>query len=155
MTAADIDGTLELTGRVAEERLWIGTEPGFDRENFRANWQRRTVDPKHLLLVAVDGDRIVGYLGVHPHDEYGYVLGMFIDAPYRGQGLGTKLIDEAEGWARDRGIEALHLLVFPHNERARALYLRTGFVEIERYENDVTRKDGSVWDVILMRKRLS
>ena len=52
------------------------------------------------------------------------------------------------------GAKALSLHVFPHNEAAIALYRSAGFVEIERFERDVTRQTGEVWDTIFMRKEL-
>jgi ribosomal protein S18 acetylase RimI-like enzyme len=151
MTQPDLEAMLGLFDRVAEERLWIGTEPGYDRERYRANWERRLDDPRHLLLVAVDGDAIVGNLNVFPHEEYGYVLGMMVERERRRHGIGRALLEDAIAWARARNLDSLHLLVFPHNEGAIALYRACGFLEIERYENDVTRQDGSVWDTILMR----
>jgi [ribosomal protein S18]-alanine N-acetyltransferase len=154
MTEADFDGTLALIDRVAEERLWLGTEPGYDRANYRANWERWIRDPEYLLVVAVENGIVVGNLGIHPHDEYGYVLGMMVDASKRRKGIGRALIDAAIAWGRDRNIGALYLLVFPHNAAAIALYRACGFLEIERYADDVTRQDGTVWDTILMRKDL-
>jgi len=44
------------------------------------------------------------------------------------------------------------LHVFPHNEAARTLYEQNSFWEVERFERDVTRQSGEVWDTILMRK---
>jgi ribosomal protein S18 acetylase RimI-like enzyme len=152
MTQRDLDGNLALFDRVADEGLWIGTEPGYDRKLYRSNWERWIDDPRQLFLVAVDGDEVVGNIGVRPHEEYGYMLGMMVDRTRRSQGIGRALLDAAIAWGRERSLNALHLLVFPHNERAIALYRACGFVEVERYENDVTRQDGSVWDTILMRK---
>lgn len=82
------------------------------------------------------------------------MLGMMVDARRRGGGIGKALLDAICGWARARAIPQLSLLVFPHNERALRLYRGAGFEEVERYPADVTRKDGTVWDTILMRKLL-
>jgi ribosomal protein S18 acetylase RimI-like enzyme len=45
-----------------------------------------------------------------------------------GLGVGRALLDFAERWARERGHDSITLSVFEGNERARALYERTGFV---------------------------
>lgn len=155
MTQGDVDGAFALLDRVADERQWIGTEPGYDRERYRANWSIWMNDPAYLLLVALDGTTVVGYLGALPNDEYGYVFGMFVDSTRRRQGIGKALLDATLAWAHERRLPAMHLLVFPHNEAAINLYRTAGFVEVERYERDVTRQDGSVWDTILMRKTLA
>jgi ribosomal protein S18 acetylase RimI-like enzyme len=46
---------------------------------------------------------------------------------HRNRGLGTAAIGEVEEWARLRGLPAVHLAVFAHNEAARRLYERLGF----------------------------
>src|SRR5689334_1586562 len=112
-TEGDLEAMLDLFERVAEERLWIGTEPGFNREQYRTNWIAWLDDPANLLLVATLNDRIVGTLIVHPHVEYGPTVGMLVDSSHRQMGIGRALLDSAIDWARGRRIRALHLLVFP------------------------------------------
>jgi len=151
---ADFEPLLQLFESVAAERLWIGTEPGFDRDLYRERWLHNLADSNRPLFVACDGERIVGMLSVNEHEAYGPTLGMLVDAPYRGQRVGAALLDACIRWATERGLPAIHLLVFPHNTRARALYQRKGFVEVERFERDVTRDDGQIWDTILMSLHL-
>ena len=154
MQHADIDAVLLLCDAVAEERLWIGTEPGYDRERVRTIFAR-AIDGQQGLFVARAADgSLAGVVSTYPHEAYGWTLGMMVQKRMRGRGIGRALLDTVIGWARDRTIAHLSLLVFPHNERALALYRSAGFEEIERYAGDVTRADGSVWDTILMRKQL-
>lgn len=149
----DFDALLDLFERVAAERLWIGTEPGFDRERYRNSW-RDVLDGRGAAFVAIEKAEIAGFIAVHPHAEYGHVLGMLVDERWRGRGIGRALLDRALEWARDRHLPDISLLVFPHNERALALYRRAGFEQRAYYPNDVTRQTGEVWDTILMTKRL-
>ena len=153
-TAADFDEMLALLDDVAREKIWLGTEPGFDRALYRKNWVAWIKDPADLFLVAVDGATILGHLVIHGHIEFGPTLGMLVSEKYRGRGIGRALIEYALAWARKRGLHALHLLVFPHNTAAIALYHSVGFVDVERFERDVTRADGQVWDTLLMRATL-
>ncbi len=154
MSLEDVEGALQLFDAVAEERLWIGTEPGYDRERYR-EMLARSLSRGHGMFVAQASDgTVVGLLSSREYEEYGWTLGMLVDARYRGRGLGRQLMDALFGWAREHGVPRLSLLVFPHNERALRLYTSMGFVEVERYPNDVTRADGAVWDTILMRKVL-
>lgn len=154
MQPADIDAVLDLFERVAAERLWIGTEPGFDRETKRDVFGRSISMGNGLFVAQNEAGGIVGLVSAFPHAEYDWTIGMMIDEPYRGAGLGRRLVDTIIAWARGRAIARLSLFVFPHNERALRLYRSRGFVEIERYANDVRRADGHVWDTILMRKTL-
>ncbi len=152
---ADLDDILALFDAVAEERVFIGTEPGYDRERKRRGLAETIAHPRRLLLVARDdAGKLAGHLAIYEREELGHELGMMVEAAQRGRGVGSALLDAAVAWARSNGLTALHLFVFPHNERALALYRGAGFVEIERYERDVTRRSGEVWDTILMRKEL-
>lgn len=145
---------LELFSRVAGERLWLGTEPGFDSERYMRGWRKMIAGEWGTAFMAMDGERLTGYVSVVPDTEDRWRIGMLVDEAYRGRGIGSALLDATFTWARERGIFELYLLVFPHNHAARALYQKRGFVELERYENDVTRHTGEVWDTILMRKTL-
>jgi ribosomal protein S18 acetylase RimI-like enzyme len=150
----DFDDILALFDEAAAERVHIGTEPGFDRERYRPEWTEALTDPNRLLLVAIDGDVLVGNLGVRGHEGAGFGLGMLLRVTHRRCGIGRSLLEAAFAWARERGVTDLTLRVFPHNNAALALYRSAGFVEIQRRERDVTRQTGDVWDTILMRKAL-
>ncbi|HVA29252.1 MAG TPA: GNAT family N-acetyltransferase [Candidatus Baltobacteraceae bacterium] len=153
-TAGDFSQLLDLYEAVAAEGRWIGTEPGFDRERYRSNWLRWLDDPRFLLIVVVDEGMIVGNLAVYPDLNVGFQLGMLVAASHRGRGVGRALLEHALDWAREHAIPAVHLFVFPHNDRAIALYRSMGFVQIERYPADVKRASGEVWDTLLMRREL-
>jgi ribosomal protein S18 acetylase RimI-like enzyme len=154
MQAADLESALDLIERVAAERRWIGTEPGFDRDRYRSRWRSKLDDPAAALLVAKSGQEVVGCADVYPHSEHGHVLGMFVDEGFRGRGLGTALLNRLLEWARQKNIPSLSLHVFPHNARAIALYERVGFTERLRIAGFSQRQTGEVWDAILMRKEL-
>lgn len=152
----DLDGLLEVFDRVVAEMRWVYAEPGYDRNAYRKRWLGyvRAEIPGMFAIVEVDGT-VAGAIDTQRHPEYGWVLGMFVDASARGCGAGQALIAAAIDWTRARGADRLSLLVFPHNERAVKLYERNGFVREDYYERDVTRKTGEVWDTMLMVKRLN
>ena len=50
-----------------------------------------------------------------------------MDEEGRGRGIGTALMDAAEGWARSRGLDALELDVADPNGHSRRLYERLGY----------------------------
>lgn len=154
MVLADIDQILELFEKVAAERLWIGTEPGFDRDHYQDIFGR-AIGLGNAMFVAERSELVIGGLTTFEHIEYGWTIGMMVDESERGKGVGRALLERLFTWAQNRGIPHLSLLVFPHNERALRLYRSTGFTEVERYKNDVRRKTGDVWDTILMRKTLA
>ena len=53
--------------------------------------------------------------------------GIAVDEGWRGRGIGTALMDAAEAWARERGLDALELDVADPNGDARRLYERLGY----------------------------
>ncbi len=154
MKLGDIDTALRLFDRVAAERLWLGTEPGFDRRHYRDVFGR-AIGLGNAMFVSEDGGAIVGLLTTYEHVDYGWTIGMLVDESRRGLGIGRAMMERLFTWANGRGIAELSLLVFPHNERALRLYRSTGFTEVERYAEDVRRKSGELWDTILMRKTLA
>lgn len=68
-----------------------------------------------LLANDIDNDRFL-------------VDGLAVAADWRGRGLGTDLVTALETEARHRGYPAMRLDVADENRRARALYLRLGFI---------------------------
>ncbi len=55
--------------------------------------------------------------------------GIFVSGEARGQGVGTQLLDAVRREAKRRGYRSVRLDVIDTNPRAKALYLRNGFVE--------------------------
>lgn len=87
-----------------------------------------------LVLLAEDSDgRPVGVLFVSTRADYftgsphAHVEVLALDPAAQGQGLGRRLMEEAERWARGRGYGAITLNVFDGNTRALALYERLGY----------------------------
>jgi RimJ/RimL family protein N-acetyltransferase len=148
--ADDIEVVLDLFERVAAEGRWIGTEAPIDREQRGARFREMQDDPMHGAFVAVIDGAIVGNIGVHG-EPFGVAdIGMLVADGYRGQGIGSALLDAAVSWARANGFHKLALQLWPHNARARALYDKFGFLEEGRLRRHYRRKDGSLWDAVVM-----
>jgi ribosomal protein S18 acetylase RimI-like enzyme len=79
------------------------------------------------------------------------MLGMGVLRRHTGQGHGRRLIEAAVAWARgNTRLAWIDLGVFATNARARALYVRTGFVE-QGLRPDAFRIDaGLAVDDVLM-----
>lgn len=84
------------------------------------------------------GSADVGYLVVTLgfSMEYGgrdaFVDDLFIQAGYRGRGLGRAAIARARAYCVERGVRAVHLEVARDNAAAQAVYRRAGFAATER-----------------------
>lgn len=110
-------------------------------------------------VVAVQGDRIVGYVAIGQRTPFasnrhiGLLRAIVVDRSARRLGIGFGLLAEAERAARARGFEALRLTVMATNEQALELYRKAGWSELGRYPDEFHVAGRSVDDV-LMGKRL-
>lgn len=123
-------------------------------------WWRHAVPwaPQGAQLIALVEDEIVGHLRVTRMDDRAAIrhvgsFGLIVAAQARGLGVGRALLDATEVWARAHGVDRLTLEVFVGNERARAVYVKAGYVEEGLHKGAVRFPDGPV-DVVAMAKML-
>jgi GNAT superfamily N-acetyltransferase len=92
------------------------------------------------MLVATDGDRIVGCLRTRALDPTASDAGLIgVDTDAWGAGAGRALLDVAEARARSRGATTMRLELFvprtgthPDKERLRHWYTRRGYTVTQR-----------------------
>jgi ribosomal protein S18 acetylase RimI-like enzyme len=89
--------------------------------------------PMRVDAEYVETDPVLVPYSVLEEDESYYVCGMAIEPAFRGQGLGTQLLSEAERSARALGFSKLSLIVFEQNAGAKRLYDRHDYVEKRRH----------------------
>ncbi len=148
-----MDAIVDLFEAVVEEGVWLGAEPPLDRAAQRQRFLERVEDgvaSASLVAVTVDDDRVIGHVGVDlaPYDVAS--LGMVVDQAWRGRGVGGALVQAAIDWSRQRGAHKLTLQVWPHNHGARRLYRRHGFVEEGLLRRHYRRRNGQLWDAVVM-----
>ena len=85
------------------------------------------------LLVASDGDRILGFLTLVvcpiPTGVRAWIEDIIVDSDARGKGIGEKLRNFALEMAKNLGDRTVELTSRPSREAANRLYKRLGFVE--------------------------
>lgn len=132
------------------------------RDEWRHHLARAESGEVDFLVVEL-GDRIVGKAVLdwtHEPDGAPWLWLGSVDPEFRGRGLGTLGLAEAERRARARGRARIEMCVDDDNPRARALYLRHGYVEVGPYEDahDEVLAEGTTVRVVipgvLLRKRL-
>ena len=67
----------------------------------------------------------------------GKIVGMMVEPPARGRGVGRALLEACIARARERGLLMLTLSVTSDNAAAVDLYARTGFVRYGRLERAI------------------
>jgi RimJ/RimL family protein N-acetyltransferase len=146
----DIDAVVDLFVEVVEEGRWLGSQAPVDRDIQYERFMRDVTSEDAVSLVAVVDHVVVGHARVDlaPYKVAG--LGMMVDPGWRGRGVGGALVGAAIEAARQLGAHKLALQVWPHNAAARRLYLRHGFVEEGVLRRHYPRRNGELWDAVLM-----
>lgn len=94
-----------------------------------------------VLVAEDDQSNLVGFAEVSLRRDHvdgatispvPYLEGWFVNAAFRGQGVGRALIDAAEQWAIGRGYTELASDAELGNTLSIALHARLGFSEVER-----------------------
>lgn len=109
------------------------TTPEQRRTRVRERWARSMDEPSWgRTMLAEVGGAIVGHVDLHGDflktGLHRTRLGVGVEAPHRGAGVGRALVEAAIDWCRAQPRLAwLELGVFVGNDRARGLYERLGF----------------------------
>jgi len=154
-TAADAEAFVGVLAIVAEEKRWIGTEPGFDVGE-RTERVRASIEADEARWVLEDDDgQVIGNLALHPTRARGVLsLGMAIVAPARGRGGGRMMMDTALRHLAGTDAHKVELEVWPDNGRAISLYASYGF-EVEGLRRDhYRRSDGTLRSSLIMARLL-
>ena len=113
---------------------------------------RESLD-RHLLVVAQDGSRIVGYAALRQVLDEAELLNLMVATAYRRRGLGRALI--RAGVAALDGARWLHLEVRAGNAAAQALYDDLGFARVGVRRGYYPAAGGGREDAVLMRLELA
>lgn len=117
-------------------------------ECFSLPWTRDFIrsqlpDERHIFLVAVSGERLLGYVGMMYVLDEGYISNVAVAKDFRRQGLADALIDELTRRAAKLSLAFMTLEVRESNVPAIALYKKHGFTEVGKRKNyyELPRED--------------
>ena len=143
-----LEMTAAHTGQIAE----------LEKVCFNDPWSESSIASElgnrlSLWLVAVDRDRVVGYVGSQSVLGETDMMNIAVAPDYRRQGIAEKLVTELISGLRQKGNHSLMLEVRASNEPARKLYEKMGFVQMGRRPNyyrnpkedaDILRKEWGI-----------
>jgi L-amino acid N-acyltransferase YncA len=114
--------------------------------------------PEHRL-VALDGDRIVGWAALSPTSRRECYVGVvehsvYVAAEARGRGIGQALLKRLVASADAAGLWMVQTSIFPENAASLALHERLGFRVVGRRER-IAKLDGVWRDTLLLERRAS
>ena len=126
---------------VKMNEAYVASVAAIEKECFGVDaWSEKSVASEltnqlSLWLVAVDGDRVAGYVGSQTVCDETDMMNVAVTADYRRQGLGEKLVLALEEELKAIGSQCLTLEVRDSNAPARALYEKLGFQQIGLRKN--------------------
>ncbi len=147
----DVAPLLDLLEAVAAEGRWIGTETPIDRVARRRQISETVEGSERAARFVADAEgALVGNLWMDLR-TYGVAdLGMLVAQEWRRRGVGSALMEAGVAWAREAGAHKVVLQLWPHNRGALALYRKFGFVQEGLLRRHYPRRNGELWDAVMM-----
>lgn len=146
----------EALSIVAKERIYLEMTEAPPLEKV-AGFQLGLIAKKGPVYYAINDTKVVGWCDVFPQENprqsHRGSLGMGILPDFRGQGIGTKLLEKVLAHAKDFGLEKVELHVYTTNNSGIALYKKMGF-EQEGLIKKYRKLDGQYFDSLAMGKFL-
>ena len=121
------------------------------------SWERWDAAHPALRLVAVDGERVLGWAALSPYSDRRCYRGVaeesvYVGASARGRGVGRALLAELIARAETDGYWTLLAGVFPENEASLALHHAAGFRVVGVHER-LGERDGVFRDVVWLERK--
>jgi phosphinothricin acetyltransferase len=118
-------------------------------------WDKNHI--KSCRLVALDGNKIVGWAALSPVSERCVYQGVaevsiYVDSRFRGKGIGEELMNRLINESESAGLWTLQAGIFPENTGSCKLHEKTGFRLVGKREK-VGRMHGKWRDVLLYERR--
>ena len=118
----------------------VGAVVQLEKLCFQDPWSETSVrsevtNPLSLWLVALDEDRLVGYVGSQSVMGEADMMNLAVDPDYRCRGIGASLVNGLVSALKARDVSSLTLEVRASNEKAIRLYLAHGFMQVGRRPN--------------------
>jgi GNAT superfamily N-acetyltransferase len=125
MTESDLEAV-----KVLSEQLGYPNSLGDIKKSFG----EVSKSPSHKLLVARDSShRVVGWIQVNVEaasilsDTRGEVTALIVDEKHRGKGIGAMLLEKAEKWLKDQGIDFVRIRSNIKRLEAHEFYKNKGY----------------------------
>ncbi|WP_435358359.1 GNAT family N-acetyltransferase [Haloarchaeobius sp. DFWS5] len=113
---------------ISRESIRDGVHEWYGEDRLRADVDSADA----LVLVAADGDDVVGFAHGVLADDTGTLMRVYVDPDHRGEGLGRALVKFAEDDFATRGVDRLESMVLDANEPGNAFYHKLGYERVQR-----------------------
>jgi len=94
--------------------------------------QHELINPLSLWLVAMEGDKVLGYVGSQTVIDEADVMNLAVCQNCRNKGIAIRLMEQLTALLMEKGVKSLTLEVRESNIAAIKLYSKLGFVQVGR-----------------------
>jgi ribosomal protein S18 acetylase RimI-like enzyme len=133
--ASGVDDMAHIRDLFTEYHHWLGVDlcfQGFEGE--MRDLPGKYAEPEGCLLLAREGDKVIGGVGLWPLDEEVCEMKrLYVRPPWLGRGQGRALAEAIIEEARKRGYRIMRLDTLPQLTAAQRLYRSLGFAGTEPY----------------------
>lgn len=139
--------TVDVIRKTLLQLQSVGAELGATRRKLD-NFYEAYIQPGTIYLVLIDSatERVIGgvgivpFAGLDPSEGIGEIRELTVDAHYRRQGLGLRLLQAAFDTAIGLQYRRLYLEATEHMAPAEALFLRFGFRPVEIHQKNQNQR---------------
>jgi ribosomal protein S18 acetylase RimI-like enzyme len=120
----------------------LGGREQWDRSPLRETLSQIMASADSEVFLAEAAGELVGLIEVYVRPDpdeptlvrhrYAELQSLVVLAPFRGNGIGTRLVRIAQGWACERGATEMRLGVWEFNRPALEFYQSVGFTTLKR-----------------------
>ncbi len=154
VTLDDAEGVLEVLNSVVRERKYSSFNRILTVEEER-QFISSLGERSGFFVAELDG-RIIGFQSIEPFATYNTsamdhvgIMGTFVHADFRGQGIGRQLAEASFKFAQEKGYEKAVIYVRTSNKAAQEFYQKLGFVPKGTLKKQV-KIDGEYDDEVFM-----
>lgn len=139
----DVDNILELWKKLSDYHAEF-----IDYMSLSKKWEKnlsetfyKDIDSKcSIIFIGEYQNKPIAFIrgeikeinGIFNRTKTFFITDVFLEEPFRGNGLTEKLIEKIEEYCRKKEISNIKLNVNTQNERAIGLYKKKGFIEVNR-----------------------
>ncbi|QQZ59014.1 N-acetyltransferase [Paenibacillus sonchi] len=155
-TLKDIESILRIYNQGIEDRIAT-----LEMETKDFSYMKAWFKDHHgrfSVLVAEKEGEVIGWASLNPYSHrcaYNGVadLSVYIDRGFRGQGVGSSLLESLHKVAKENSFYKIVLFTFPFNQSGQGLYQKMGYRQVGVFEKQGIM-DGEFIDVMIMEKLL-
>ncbi|WP_342566488.1 arsinothricin resistance N-acetyltransferase ArsN1 family A [Paenibacillus sp. FSL R7-0345] len=155
-TPADIGSILRIYNQGIEDRI-ATLETETKDYSYMEAWFNDHQGRFSVWAAEREGE-VIGWVSLNPYSHrcaYNGVadLSVYIDRSFRGQGVGSSLLESLHKIAKENSFYKMVLFTFPFNESGQGLYRKMGYRQVGVFEKQGIM-DGAFIDVMIMEKLL-